>query len=110
MTTQVPALNAMMLGQASDSSVARIGPSISAFLAGGFGGGSGRSSSSTGISATPISDISAPARDRSIRDHAPINIFGAYSTAPCRFLARQKLIPRAPDAMGACAIAGEPAF
>jgi hypothetical protein len=32
---------------------------------------------------------------------------GASSTAPCRFLARQKLIPRAQDAMGACAIAGE---
>ena len=64
MTTQVPALNATMLGQASDSSVRRIGPSTSVFLNDGFGGGSGRSSSSTGISATPISDISAPARDR----------------------------------------------
>ncbi len=60
MTTQVPALSATTLGQASHSSVRRIGPSTSAFLIGVSGGGSGRSSSSTGISATPISDISHP--------------------------------------------------
>ena len=36
MTTQVPALSAMTLGQASDSSVRRIGPSSSAFLTGGW--------------------------------------------------------------------------
>src|SRR6266566_1001642 len=60
MTTQVPALSATTFGQASHKSVRRIGPSTSAFLTGGSGGGSGRSSSSTGISATPISDISLP--------------------------------------------------
>ena len=62
MTTQVPAESAITLGQASHSSVRRIGPSSSAFLTGGCGGGSGRSSSSTGISATAMSGISTPAR------------------------------------------------
>ena len=55
MTTQVPAESAITFGQASHNSVRRIGPSTSAFLASGSGGGSGRSSSSTGISATAIS-------------------------------------------------------
>src|SRR5437762_2031636 len=45
----------MTLGQASHNSVRRIGPSTSAFLANGAGGGSGRSSSSTGISGTAMS-------------------------------------------------------
>ena len=76
MTTQVPAVSAMTLGQASHSSVRRIGPSTSAFFAGAGGGGSGRSSSSTGISATPISDISAPAREGQPPDRAPIQYFG----------------------------------
>jgi hypothetical protein len=57
MTTQVPAVSAITFGQASHSSVRRIGPSTSAFFA---RAGRGRSSSSTGISATPRSDISAP--------------------------------------------------
>ena len=60
MTTQVPAVSAITFGQASHNSVRRIGPSSNAFFAGATGGGSGRSSSSTGISATPRSDISAP--------------------------------------------------
>src|SRR5262245_48587713 len=60
MTTQVPAVSAIVFGQASDSSVRRIGPSTSAFRTGGSGGGSGRSASSAGISAMPTSDISAP--------------------------------------------------
>ena len=96
----------MTFGQASHSSVRRIGPSSSAFFTGGGGGGSGRSSSSTGISATPISDISAPARDGKFR-RAPFNILGADPAAHARFLARQGPIPRARSAMGACAIAGE---
>ena len=61
MTTQIPALSAITFGQASHSSVRKIGPSSSAFLTGACGGGSGRSSSSTGISATEISGISSPA-------------------------------------------------
>ena len=57
MTTQVPALSAMMLGHASHNSVRRIGPSTSAFFAGAAIGRSGCASSSvTGISATLISD------------------------------------------------------
>ena len=57
MTTQVPALSAMIFGHASHSSVRRIGPSTSAFLAGGAIGRNGSASSSvTGISATLISD------------------------------------------------------
>ena len=57
MTTQVPALSAMMFGQASHNSVRRIGPSSSAFLAGAtIGRSGGVSSSVTGISATLISD------------------------------------------------------
>ena len=94
MTTQVPAVSAITFGQASHSSVRRIGPSSSAFFTGASGGGSGRSSSSTGISATPISDISAPAR-------------GLGAAARC-FLARRGVIPRAQGAMGACGIAGGP--
>ena len=91
MTTQVPAVSAITFGQASHSSVRRIGPSSSAFFAGAAGGGSGRSSSSTGISATPRSDISAP--------RARIWFRGALlpSTAG--------VIPRAQGAMGACGIA-----
>src|SRR6188474_497094 len=38
-TTQVPAVSAITLGQASDSNVRRIGPSTSAFFAGAGGGG-----------------------------------------------------------------------
>ena len=37
MTTQVPALSAMTFGHASHNSVRSIGPSTSAFLAGGDG-------------------------------------------------------------------------
>src|SRR5882762_7925114 len=62
MTTQVPALSATTFGHASHKSVRRIGPSTSAFRIGAAMGGSGCSSSSTGISATPISDISSPGR------------------------------------------------
>ncbi len=62
MTTVVPAVSASAFGQASHSSVRRIGPSTSTFRTGGSGGGSGRSFSSTGFSATPTADISAPAQ------------------------------------------------
>src|SRR5882757_2015556 len=92
MTTQVPAESAITFGQASHTSVRRIGPSSSAFLTGSSGGGSGRSSSSTGISATPISDISAPARAVSMLRRGVL-------------LARSTPIPRAQSAMGACGIA-----
>ena len=67
MTTQVLALSANMFGQASDSSVRRIGLSSSAFRLGGCGVGSGHSCSSTGNSATAISDISAPRRNLVLR-------------------------------------------
>src|SRR5262249_24292086 len=60
MTTQVPAVSAIKLGQARHSKVRRIGPSTSAFFTGGSGGGGGRSSPSAGVSATPLADISAP--------------------------------------------------
>jgi hypothetical protein len=50
------ALSARTFGHASHSSVRRIGPSTSAFLAGVAMGRSGSASSVTGISATPISD------------------------------------------------------
>src|ERR1700753_909114 len=60
MTTQVPALSAITFGQDSHNSVRRIGPSSNAFLAGAEIGGSGCSSSSTGISATARSDMSSP--------------------------------------------------
>ena len=61
MTTQTPALSATTFGHASRNSVRRIGPSTSEFRAGAVIGGSGcLSSSASGISATPISDISAP--------------------------------------------------
>jgi hypothetical protein len=74
---------AITFGQASHSSVRRIGPSSSAFFTGTAGGGSGRSSSSTGVSATPISDIAAPARDQPKRDHAANQCVGRfYSAAP----------------------------
>ena len=67
MTTQVPALSAMMFGHASHSSVRKIGPSSSAFLAGAaIGRGGNASWSATGISATLISDnvVSQPDRCR----------------------------------------------
>src|SRR6478752_76646 len=83
MTTQVPAENASALGQASCNSVGRMRPSTSALRTGGAGGGNGRSSSSTGISATPISDIQFPAK-------------------VMRSVARLEAIPPAPGAMGAC--------
>ena len=61
MTTQTPALSATTFGHASRNSVRRIGPSTSEFRAGAVIGGSGSfSSSASGSSATPISDISAP--------------------------------------------------
>ena len=61
MTTQVPALSAIMFGHASHSSVRRIGPSSSAFVAGAAIGRNGcvaasATWSATGISATLISD------------------------------------------------------
>src|SRR6185437_15816574 len=90
MTTQVPAENASAFGQASCSSVGRMRPSTSAFRTGGAGGGNGRSSSSTGISATPISDIHFPAPDPEVM----------------RSLARLEAIPPAPGAMGTCTITG----
>ena len=117
MTTQVPAQSAITFGQASHSSVRKIGPSISAFFAGAGGGGSGRSSSSTGISATPISGISAPGRmtRQSVRGLAirscaiSLSAIGRASRLPSRGCpSTGGPIPRARGAMGACGIAGGP--
>src|SRR5258708_11260540 len=84
----------MTLGQASHSSVRRIGPSTSAFLASGFGGGSGRSSWSTGISGTAMSGNSVylPGPD--------------LAAVPWCFLPRSSRNQCARGAMGACRIAG----
>jgi hypothetical protein len=61
----VPADSAITFGQARESSVRRIGPSVSALFTGRGGGGSGRSCSSTGISA--MSDMSSPGHERHLR-------------------------------------------